>query len=87
MRHIVMGLALAAVFLVGCSEDRSKFEVVPIEKVPDMAMKVAKEKLPGVTFQQAWKKPDGTYEIRGKDANGKVREIELTEQGEVKEIE
>ncbi len=87
MRHLIGSLALVLMFLVGCAEDRSKYAVIPVEDVPEPAMKTAKEKLPDVKFEQAWKKPDGNYEIRGKDGKGKVREIELTAEGKVIEIE
>jgi hypothetical protein len=72
--------------VVGCGQG-PKAEMVPLEKVPEKLMTVAREKLPEVTFDQAVKRPDGVYEIGGKDSRGKVREIELTEEGEVVEIE
>ena len=40
---------------------------IKIEDVPENLMKVANEKLPEVTFDQALKRADGTYEIRSKD--------------------
>jgi outer membrane lipoprotein-sorting protein len=86
MRHFLMGVALAAVFLAGCGEDRSK-AVVPLDQVPEPAMKAAKETLKDVKFEQAFKKADGTYEVRGKNAQGKVREVEVTADGVVKQIE
>jgi hypothetical protein len=61
--------------------------MLPLEEVPENLMTVARDKLPGVTFEQAVKRPDGVYVIGGKDSRGKVREIELTEDAEVVEIE
>jgi hypothetical protein len=48
---------------------------------------VADEKLPNVKFEQATKRADGSYEIRGKDKTGKVHDIDLDAQGKVIEIE
>ncbi len=50
-------------------------------------MAVAKDKLPGVTFEQAWKTPDGNYEVRGKAQNGKVRDIQVKPNGDVVEVD
>jgi hypothetical protein len=70
----------------GCSE-ASKAERLAIDDVPDNLMTIAKDKLPGVTFDQAIVKSNGVYEIIGKDNKGKTREIELSPEGEVVEIE
>jgi hypothetical protein len=82
-RFLCVSLLLMA---VGCS-DASKAERLTLNDVPENLMTIAKEKLPGVAFDQAIRKSNGIYEIIGKDANGKVREIELTPEGEIAEIE
>ena len=69
----------------GCGSEKT--ENVPLDKVPEAAMKSAKEKLPDVRFEQAWKTRDGNYEVRGKDRNGKVRDIQVKPTGEVVEID
>jgi hypothetical protein len=81
-------LSLAAVFFVamGCGGKESK-EVIPLGDVPENVMKVAKEKLPDVTFDKAWRKKNGEYEVGGKDKRGKIREIDITPEGAVTEIE
>ena len=58
-----------------------------LKDVPPDIMKVAKEKLPGVTFDSAYKEPNGSYEVRGKDKTGKIREIDIKPDGTVEEIE
>lgn len=83
MRRLPVGLLL---LVLGCSE-APKAELTPLEKVPDNVMTIAKDKLPDVTFEQAVKRPDGIYEISGKDAKGKVREIEISPSGAIIEIE
>jgi hypothetical protein len=85
MRTALAGLVLATA--VGCGGAAAGREVVPLADVPAVAMKVAKEKLPGVTFDKAWKKKDGSFEVSGKDKSGKIREIDLTADGTVIEIE
>ncbi|MBI3862299.1 MAG: hypothetical protein HY290_10430 [Planctomycetia bacterium] len=83
MRCLFVCVLLAA---VGCSQ-APKAELLTIDKVPDNLMTIAREKLPGVTFDQAVRKSNGIYEIIGKDERGKVREIELSPGGDVVEIE
>lgn len=81
--------AFALLFLAGCSaaEQKPDDTVVALEQVPEAAMKAAKEKLPGVTFDTAWKTETGAYEIRGKDSRGKIRDLQVTESGEVLEVD
>ena len=85
MRSIVVMMALF--FVVGCGERTPKGENVELDKVPEPVMKSAKEKLPGVTFEQAWKTPNGNYEVRGKAKNGKVRDIQVKPDGTVVEVD
>jgi len=61
-----------------------------LKDVPSEIMKVANEKLPGVTFDSAWKEANGNYELRGKDKNdktGKIREIDIKPDGTVDEVQ
>ena len=58
-----------------------------LKDVPPEVMKVAKEKLPDVTFERAMKKANGEYEVIGKNKSGKVREIDIKPDGTVTEIE
>lgn len=74
------------IVLLGCGE-APKAELMPIETVPENIMAIAKEKLPGVKFDQAVKGADGRIEVIGKDSKGKVREIEISPTGEILEIE
>ncbi|MCX7419716.1 MAG: hypothetical protein NT013_09285 [Planctomycetia bacterium] len=77
---------LALLLSLGCGA-ASPATAIKVEDVPENLMKIAKEKLPEVTFEQALKRADGTYEIRGKDKRGKSRDIDMTATGEVIEIE
>jgi hypothetical protein len=59
-----------------------------MEDVPAAAMKTAKEKAPEVVrFHEAYRKKDGTLEIRGKRQDGKVIEVEVKDDGTFVDIE
>jgi hypothetical protein len=86
MHKVVFAFLLAT--LVGCGAASGGGKtVVELKDVPENVMKVAREKLPDVTFDAAWKKPNGVIEVRGKAKNGKVREIDIRPDGSVEEIE
>jgi hypothetical protein len=85
MRRALAGLVLASA--LGCGGAEPNRAVVPLTDVPPNVMGVAKEKLPGVTFEKAWRQKDGTFEVSGKDKRGKVREIDVKPDGTVVEIE
>src|SRR5436309_2525198 len=74
LRYIPMFVA-ALVLIVGCSaqQEPPKKEAVALDKIPEDVMKVAKEKLPDVTFERAVRKPNGEYEILGKSKDGRAR--------------
>ena len=75
------------IFALGCSSSPPESdEIVPLDHVPANIMEVARKQLPGYTFDTAYKmKIDGkdAYEVRGKDKRGKVREVEVSADGEV----
>jgi hypothetical protein len=79
------------ILTLGCASDPPKSDpVVPIEKVPSKVMDVARKQLPGFAFDTVYKmKIDGkdAYEVRGKDKRGKVREVEVSADGEVIAVE
>ena len=85
MRNAVAALVLAPA--LGCGGGEANRTVIPVAEVPPNVMGVAKEKLPGVTFEKAWRQKDGTFEVSGKDKRGKVREIDVKADGTVIEIE
>ena len=84
MRSLLM-LAVALA-LCGCNSD-TKSQAVALTDVPEPAMKAAKEKLPDVKFERALKKPNGEFEVIGKDQTGKVREVDVKPDGTVTEVE
>lgn len=89
-------LALAGLLLVGCG-DREEYRgvsrrVVAVKDLPDVVTKTAKSALPGIDFQDSWSNhgADGkleSYEVRGKASNGKIREVRVSIDGKVLEME
>jgi predicted small lipoprotein YifL len=90
MRTLIAAVLLAALALAlaGCpGEPKGKKTPLELKDVPADILKVAKEKLPGVTFDAVYREPNGSYELRGKDRTGKVREIDIRPDGTVEEIQ
>ncbi len=89
MKQIAIYLLAVSGGLAGCSK-HEKAAMVPIDKVPEVVMKVAKEKLPDVTFDTAWTESEGGktfYEVRGKSKDGKTRDIKVGTDGKVMEVD
>jgi hypothetical protein len=83
--------ALVLLFALGCGGEQPKSdEVVPLDQVPANLLEVARKQLPDYTFDTVYKiKVNGkdAYEIRGKNKQGKVREVEVSSTGEVLAVE
>jgi hypothetical protein len=84
-------MAIAAV-TCGCSggadsDDVAKVKTpMPMDQVPAVVLKAAKEAEPGLTFYAAYKdKFDGqdSIELKGKTRTGKIKEIEVSPSGKV----
>ena len=63
-----------------------------VETVPDVPRAAAKEALPDVDFEDAWANVDRdgqlhSYELRGRTAAGRIREVRVSTAGEVLEME
>ena len=89
MKRIAVYLLAVCMGLTGCGK-HEQTEMVPIDKVPDAVMKVAKEKLPDVNFDTAWTESEGGktfYEVRGKSKDGKTRDIKVSTEGKVIEVD
>ena len=83
---------LLVLLIGGCTKtETAQKNSVPLDKVPviamDAAAKAAKEKFPDLKFESAWRKPTGVFEIVGKTKTGKVHDVEVTEAGEITEVE
>jgi hypothetical protein len=83
-------LAFCLLFGFGCGETLPPDQVVPIDQVPAPILEAAKKQLPGYKFEVAYKIKVGdkdAYEIRGKNQQGKTREVEIGTDGTVLEVE
>jgi len=80
---------LLVVLAVGCDkspEARHK-DVVPFDQVPAVVLKAAQVKLPNVKFDTAWKTASGAYEVRGKAKTGKIHDVQVSEAGDILEVD
>jgi hypothetical protein len=84
-------VTFCVLLFAGCAKAPGpKDQVVPLEQVPQAAVEAAQKELPDIKFQSAWKKKVGdedVYELRGKNAQGRVREAEVYSDGRIYEIE
>lgn len=80
----------------GCGEARDKpslsRKIITVDQVPEEVLAAAKKALPGVDFSDGWQniRRDGTldsYEIRGRNQQGKIREARVSPSGEILETE
>jgi hypothetical protein len=89
----VISLALTS----GCGEHDEpaslRKKVIELDKVPAAALAAAGKTLPDVKLQDAWENVDAlgklhSYEIRGLNPkSGKIREVRVSREGEVLEVE
>lgn len=86
MRRLVL-VALLGIAAVGCGGSGSGKSSMKMEDVPPDVMKAAKEKMPEVSFTEAFREKNGDFELRGKDKKGKVVEIDVSPDGKTTKIE
>jgi hypothetical protein len=90
MRGRVLAVVACLLATPGCGEEREQVQSVTKDEIPPNVLKAAKEKLPNVEFNAAWKEVrEGktAYEIRGYQEDGKIREVKVSEAGEILETE
>ena len=96
-RHLLACVIFSLSLVSGCGEreeDEEQFSrrTITVKDVPAAVMEASAKELPGVNFTEAWKnvEADGTlhsYEIRGRNAKGKIREVRIAADGKILEIE
>jgi len=82
----ILTVVMGAFVIVGCSET-PKATPIPVAQVPVDIMKTARDNLPNIPFEQALRRADGSFEIRGIDKHGKARDIDISSDGQVIAIE
>ena len=91
-----LATALVCLTLAGCGEpgvtSTTVRRAIPVGELPEPILKAAKKAVPGVDFQEAWKNLDRgktlqSYEVRGRNARGKIREVRVSITGEILEME
>ncbi len=96
--RVLAGLVASCCLLtagLGCSEEEPRQRNTPdiaLSEVPPNVMEQAKKSLPDVEFEEAWKVLDAEghmegYEVRGKNKVGKIREVRVSPEGKVLEME
>jgi hypothetical protein len=84
-------ILLAALLLSGCGErEKLQGQVVPLEQVPAKALEAARKTLEGYRPTSAYKEvEDGreSFEIQARNAQGKVRDVKVTAEGKVLEVD
>jgi hypothetical protein len=90
MKAIHPWLAAGALAIGGCGGKLDTDERIPLDQVPPAVLKAARDKLPDVTFDTVYRdvyNGQPVYEVRGKTKNGKIRECEVNDKGEVVNVE
>ena len=82
---MVVGLVCVFALSAGAGEEQS----VPLDKVPAHILMAAKNAAPGVKFQKAGIEVEDviTYELVGKNGDGRIVEVDVTTEGKVLEVE
>ena len=82
--------AVVAFSMVGCGDnddDVGKVKIaIPMDQVPAIVLKAAKEAAPDLTFFAAYKdtfQGQDSIELKGKNKLGKIKEIEVSPEGKV----
>jgi len=89
-RRGAVRLSAVLVLTLGCAGKPQSDPIVPLDQVPAVVMKAARRELPGYTFETAYKmRVEGkdAYEVRGKNRQGKTREVEVSATGDVLAVE
>jgi hypothetical protein len=85
-----LGATLLAGSVCGCGADDDDVgkvkTAIPLDQVPAVVMKAAREASPELTFYAAYKdtfKGQDSIELKGKMKSGKIKEIEVSPEGKL----
>lgn len=78
-------LCIICLVLVGCGQPRanSALPMVAMTDVPVVVKQAASGRRPDIRFHTAFLRPEGGYQLRGKDGRGKTIAIDITSDGTV----
>jgi hypothetical protein len=86
-----------AVLVGGCggeeaSRPQTARRVIEVAELPPTVIGAAKKQLPQINFDEAWTNVGETggivsYEVRGRGPNGKIREVRVSPEGQILEME
>lgn len=91
-----LALALALPMAAGCGENEgpppAARKKLALKDVPKPIDDAAKKALPGYDIEEAWENLDKdrkvqSYEIKGRNSSGKIREVRVDLAGKILEIE
>ncbi|HEX8200602.1 MAG TPA: hypothetical protein VF590_08945 [Isosphaeraceae bacterium] len=94
LTSVILGLLLASATL-GCGEPPqgepqgvavSTSQPVPLDRIPEGVREVARQRLPGVAFEEARMIRSGgglTYELRGRSSGGRTSTVKVSASGQV----
>lgn len=94
--HCFLLLVVSLLAVPGCGEEGVTVDTIrkpmPIADVPALVLKAAQKDLPDVTFTDAFQNLEKgvtlqSYEIKGRNAKGKIREVRVSLTGEILERE
>ena len=90
-------LLLLALLPIGCGEraeesSRMARRTMTVDTIPEVPKAAAEKALPEITFEDAWANVDSdgeihSFELRGRTDNGRIREVRVSLEGEVLEME
>jgi hypothetical protein len=86
----LMALVACSGLMFGCEKPAATAvtkQVMSLGEVPPEVLKAAQAKLPDVKFEAAVRMSNGGYEVKGKTKTGKIREVEVSQTGEVLAVE
>jgi len=90
MRNKACLPAILLMAAFGCGDEVEHLEPVALDKLPAGSLEAAAKALPDVKFDRARKaKYNGkdAYEVIGKDRRGKSREVEISTEGKLLDVE
>jgi hypothetical protein len=94
--NLLRAAAALALLGPGCGDSAPRPEtarrVIEVGQLPPEVIGAAKKQLPDIAFDEAWTNVGATgaiasYEVRGRAPNGRIREVKVSPEGQILEME